>query len=143
MFLLISIILIAFSVGGISILQYAFNTYNNEIYRQSAQSLDVASISIENELKKMERLSYQVATDLLVQDHLLNLKRNENVYNRFLIGSKLNERLLQIGALNKNVNSIQVYDWNDNEYKVGNNIITIPQKRLEEIKDNAQAQEGG
>src|SRR5690625_3573451 len=82
MFLLISIVLIVFSVGCISILQYSFHIYNDEIYRQSAQSLNVSSISIENELKEMERLSYQVATDQTIQDYLVALNDSDRELDR-------------------------------------------------------------
>src|SRR5699024_4149888 len=142
MFLLISIVLIVFSVGGISILKYAFHIYNDEIYRQSAQSLNVSSISIENELKKMERLSYQVATDQAIQDYLVDLNESEREFDRFLISTKLRNHLTQVGALNKYVESIQVYDLNDNEYKAGNHMVVLPQDALEDMTQKAREKEG-
>src|SRR5690625_2841408 len=143
MFLLISIVLIAFSVGGLSILQYAFHVYNDEIYRQSAQSLSLSSMSIENELKKMERLSYQVSTDQSIQNYLFELKRSTNEFDKFLMSNELKKRLLQLGALNKYVKSIQVYDWEDFEHKVGNQVTIISENQLEEIKKEADEKEGG
>src|SRR5690625_2714142 len=142
MFLLISIVLIVFSVGGISILQYAFHIYNDEIYRQSAQSLNVSSISIENELKEMERLSYQVATDQTIQDYLVALNDSDREFDRFIIGTKLRNYLLQVGALNKYVDSIQVYDLNGDDYKAGNHMITLPHDALGEMSQKAQGKEG-
>lgn len=143
MFLLITFVLLAFSIGGISILQYSFNVYNNEIYRQSAQALSVSSNSIEAELKKMERLSYQVSVDEYLQDYLLELKNKTYEFDRFIIGRKLRERLVQIGALNKYVNSLQVYDWFGTEYKVGNQSLELNKKRLDEIKEKTKLKEGG
>jgi len=142
MFLLISIVLIVFSVGGISILQYAFHIYNDEIYRQSAQSLNVSSISIENELKEMERLSYQVSTDQTIQDYLVSLNDSEREFDRFIIGTKLRNYLSQVGALNKYVDSIQVYDLNDDEYKVGNHMITLPRDVLGDMIQSAREKKG-
>jgi two-component system sensor histidine kinase YesM len=143
MFLLITFVLLAFSVGGISILQYAFHVYNKEIYRQSAQSLRVSSTSIETELRKMERLSYQVATDQHLQSYLLDLKYITNEFDQFLIGTKLRKRLVQIGALSKYVNSLQVYDVHGTEHKVGNQSLILHKDRLNEIKDKIQSKEGG
>lgn len=143
MFLLITLVLLAFSAGGISILQYAFNVYNKEIYRQSAQALSVSSNSIETELRKMERLSYQVSTDQYVQSYLLDLKNTTNEFERFLIGTKLRKRLLQVGALNKYVNSLQVYDSYGTEHKVGNQALILSETRLNEIKDKIKSKEGG
>jgi len=143
MFLLITLVLLAFSIGGISILQYAFNVYNQEIYRQSAQALRVSSNSIETELKKMERLSYQVSTDQYLQGYLLDLKHTTNEFERFLIGTKLRKRLLQVGALNKYVNSLQVYDSYGTEHKVGNQSLILSEERLAEIKEKIKTKEGG
>lgn len=143
MFLLTSIVLFTFSVGGLSILQYAFHTYNNEIYRQSAQLLQVTSNSIENELKKMERLSFQVATDPYVQSYLINLNKSESDYERYLIGMNLRKRLLDIGALNKYVDSIQVYDLGNKEYSSGNHMLQLNNKRLQRIKEKAATVNGG
>jgi len=143
MFLLITLVLLAFSIGGISILQYAFNIYNKEIYRQSAQALSVSSNSIEAELRKMERLSYQVSTDQYLQNYLLDLKKATNEFDRFLIGTKLRKRLLQVGALNKYVNSLQVYDSYGTEHKVGNQSLILSENRLNKIKDKIKFKEGG
>ena len=115
MFLLISFVLLVFSTGALALLQYAFNVYNAEIYRQSAQSLSVSSSSIENELRKMERLSYRIATDQYVQSYLLRLRDSETKYERYSVGMDLRRRLLEIGALDKYVRSIQVYDVHDKE----------------------------
>jgi hypothetical protein len=76
MFLLIPFVLLAFSLGGWSVMKYAFNVYNEEIYRQSAQALGVTSNGIENELKKMEKLSFRVATDPAIQLFLLHIKES-------------------------------------------------------------------
>lgn len=143
MFLLITLVLLAFSVGGISILQYAFNVYNKEIYRQSAQALSVSSNSIEAEIRKMERLSYQVATDQYVQKYLLDLKYTTNEFEQFIIGTELRKRLVQIGALNKYVNSLQVYDSHDIEHNAGNQTLILNETRLNKIKDKIKSKEGG
>ncbi|SDK01068.1 sensor histidine kinase [Sediminibacillus albus] len=143
MFLLISLILLLFSIGGLFILQYAFHVYNDEIHRQSAQSLKVSSTSIENELEKMERLSYQVATDQYIQSYLFNMKNSESEYQSFFIGTELRRRLLEIGALNKYVDSLQMYDVEDRDYAAGNRIVTIEEERLQEIKDRTNLKQGG
>lgn len=143
MVILTSLVLFAFSVGGLFILQYAFQLYNQEIYRQYAQAIQVSSDSIEAELKKMERLSYQVATDTYVQSYLENLTEAETNYDTYMIGSELRSRLLHIGALNKYVLSIQVYDKQNREYASGNSMIQITEERLQELKQRAREKKGG
>ncbi|QGH34166.1 HAMP domain-containing protein [Gracilibacillus salitolerans] len=143
MVILTSLVLLAFSIGGLSILQYAFNLYNKEIYRQSAQALQVSTNSVEAELKKMERLSYQITTDTYVQSYLLELRNTDSSYDQFMIGNELRKRLLHIGALNKYVQSIQVYDTYDKEYASGNLIINLSEERLGTMKGAAKEKEGG
>ena len=143
MVILTSLVLLAFSIGGLFILQYAFQLYNKEIYRQYAQAIQVSSDSIEAELKKMERLSYQVATDTYVQSYLENLTESETNYNTYMIGSDLRTRLLHVGALNKYVLSIQVYDKQNREYASGNSMIQITDERLQELKQRANEKQGG
>ncbi|WP_077625264.1 cache domain-containing sensor histidine kinase [Sediminibacillus massiliensis] len=143
MFLLISLILLLFSIGGLSILQYAFHVYNEEIHQQSAQSLRVSSTSIENELEKMERLSYQVSTDQYIQSYLYSMKKSENDYESYIISDELRSRLLEIGALNKYVDSLQLYDVHDKDYGAGNRVITIEDKRLAMLKQQTNEAQGG
>lgn len=143
MFLLISFVLLVFSTGALALLQYAFNVYNAEIYRQSAQSLSVSSSSIENELRKMERLSYRIATDQYVQSYLLRLRDSETKYERYSVGMDLRRRLLEIGALDKYVRSIQVYDVHGKEYATGNKVVTLSRDRWQQIKEASAAEQGG
>ncbi|GAB2544532.1 cache domain-containing sensor histidine kinase [Gracilibacillus alcaliphilus] len=143
MVILTTLVLLSFSVGGLSILQYAFNLYNQEIYRQSAQALQVSMNSMESELRKMEQLSYQIATDRYVQSYLLDINNTESHYYKFLFGSELRRHLLQIGALNKYVQSIQVYDTSDNEYASGNMTVRLSEERREALKEAANEAEGG
>ncbi|WP_066189084.1 MULTISPECIES: cache domain-containing sensor histidine kinase [Gracilibacillus] len=143
MVILTTLVLLSFSVGGISILQYAFHLYNKEIYRQSAQVLQVSTNSMEAELKKMERLSYQIATDRYIQSYLLDMNQTASNYNKFLFGSELRKRLLQIGALNKYVKSIQVYDAQNNEYASGNMVVRLSNKRLNTFKKATDQTAGG
>lgn len=143
MIILTSLVLLAFSIGGLSILQYAFNLYNKEIYRQSAQALQVSTNSVEAELKKMERLSYQISTDTYVQSYLLELGNTDSSYDQFMIGNELRKRLLHIGALNKYVQSVQVYDKNDKEYASGNLMLKLSDERMGTMKEAAKEEQGG
>ncbi|WP_083875563.1 cache domain-containing sensor histidine kinase [Gracilibacillus halophilus] len=143
MVILTSLVLLAFSIGGLSALYYAYQLYNQEIYRQSAQSIQVSSNSIDAELKKMESLSYQVATDAYVQSYLKQLQHINNGYKQYITGMELRNRLLQIGALNKYVSSIHVYDGNMREYASGNHTINLLPSRLETIQTMTNEQGGG
>ncbi|KAB8131747.1 sensor histidine kinase [Gracilibacillus oryzae] len=143
MVILTFLVLLTFSIGGVSILQYAFHLYNKEIYRQSAQALQVSTNSIEAELRKLERLSYQISTDTYVQSYLIELADTESSYNRYMIGAELRKRLIDIGALSKYVQSIQVYDNFDREYASGIALKNLSKQRLNQIKRLTEQEEGG
>ncbi|UOQ85263.1 cache domain-containing sensor histidine kinase [Gracilibacillus salinarum] len=142
MVVLTSLVLLAFSLGGISILQYAFHIYNKEIYRQSAQSLQVSSNSVEAELKKMEQLSFQFATDSYVQSYLLKLNETNANYDKFNLGNQLRLRLVDIGSVSKYVDSVHIFDLYDNEYASGKAIMTLTNQRLAEMKELANEEDG-
>ncbi|MCK0471194.1 sensor histidine kinase [Halalkalibacter sp. APA_J-10(15)] len=143
MLFLISGVTLAFSTGGLFILQYAFNTYNEEIYRQSAQTLAVSLGSIENELIKMERLSFQMSTDLQIQDSLRILNSDRSDYEKFMSSTDLRKRLLDVGALNQYVLSLQVYDLDNREMASGNQTVAVSEDRLYRLKTEATNEHGG
>lgn len=70
LFLLISFILALCFVFTLLVQQYAFHIYDEQIYEKSSQVLNVSSTSIENELHKMERLSYTIMADSQIQQYL-------------------------------------------------------------------------
>jgi two-component system sensor histidine kinase YesM len=142
-FLLITFVLLAFSIGGWSVMQYAFNVYNDEIYRQSAQALGVTSNGIENELKKMEKLSFRISTDPSIQSQLLRIKNSDSAYEKFLVGTSLQDRMLEIGGLEKYVLSLQMLDEEGKEFAIGNKKIVTPLFRINQIQKEAKINQGG
>src|SRR5690349_22268084 len=70
LFILISwIMIISFSFTALG-LQYAFNSYDKQIYSKSSQVLSTSSNSLEYELKKIEDVSYSILTDPQIQQEL-------------------------------------------------------------------------
>lgn len=143
MFVLISIIMLVVAVLGIGVQQYAFDFYDQEIYQQSSKALSLSSLSIENELKKMEKLSFMIATDSTIQHYLRSIKSGLSDYDNYVVRTTVRERMVNIGALDKYVLSSQLYDVNDNEYAVGANSITVNQDRLNEFKQLTRVNKGG
>ncbi|WP_419873597.1 sensor histidine kinase [Candidatus Pristimantibacillus sp. PTI5] len=143
MFVLISVIMLVVAVLAIIIQQYAFDFYDQEIYKQSSKALSLSSISIENELKKMEKLTFMLATDSTIQRYLRSIKSGLSDYDNYVVRLTVKERMVNIGALDKYVLSAQLYDVNDNEYAVGANSITVYQDRLNVYKQATSVNQGG
>ncbi|CAM3603581.1 sensor histidine kinase [Marinicrinis lubricantis] len=143
LFILISFVLLAFSGGCLAILQYAFKVYNEEFYRQSAQALNVSSNGIENELRKMERLSYRISTDPMVQSYLMQIQKSVSLYQQFVLRANLKERMIEIAGTDKYILSAHMFDVHGNESAIGNQQIEISRERMEQIKAEASLEEGG
>lgn len=143
MFVLITFVMLTVSIASMSIQQYAFDVYDKEIYQQSAKSLHLSSFSIENELKKMERLSYRVATDPQIQAFLTKLNESESGYDRFIATDKMRERLLDLGGLDKYVLSLQLYDKANTEYAVGAKMVRSKEQRIVKIVKDSAEENGG
>ncbi|PAF34419.1 sensor histidine kinase [Terribacillus saccharophilus] len=143
LFCLLFLILVSFSIGGLVLLQYALVAYNDEIHRQSAQSLKVSSALIENEIEKMKGFSYRLSTDPYLQSYLYNLKETDDDYEAYLIGVTIKKRLVDLGAFEDSIDSIQLYDTTDRGYSAGNRVISIGNERLLQYKQGTNKKDGG
>ncbi|MFJ6411335.1 sensor histidine kinase [Terribacillus saccharophilus] len=143
LFCLLFLILVSFSIGGLVLLQYALVAYNDEIHRQSAQSLKVSSALIENEIEKMKGFSYRLSTDPYLQSYLYNLKETDDDYEAYLIGVTIKKRLVDLGAFEDSIDSIQLYDTTDRGYSAGNRVISIANERLLQYKQGTNKKDGG
>lgn len=143
LFVLISVIMGVVAVIGVVVQQYAFEFYDEEVYQQSSKALSLSSLSIENELKKMEKLSFMIMTDPTLQVYLRSIKSGGSDYDNYVVRTKIMERMVNIGALDKYILSTQLYDAFDNEYFVGTSSITMFKKRLDQIKAETNPNKGG
>ncbi|GGF99923.1 sensor histidine kinase [Paenibacillus abyssi] len=143
--LIILISIIMFIIGAVtySMQQYTFEAYDNEIYLQSASALNNASLGIENELRRLEKLSFNIATDASIQSYLTIIKQGGSDYDNFLTAAKLRERMFFLGGLEKYVLSLQIIDAYGKEYTNGNNAITSTLGRIEQIRTETAKNTGG
>ncbi|MFC4101045.1 cache domain-containing sensor histidine kinase [Paenibacillus xanthanilyticus] len=123
--------------------QYAFEKYDEELYRQSAQSLGLTAAGIEGELQKMERLSYRLATDGTLQSYLNKIKQAGTEYDRFVIADYIQTRMLEIGGMEKYVLSIQMTDYYGKEYAAGTKLVTSSPERIRMLKKESAPNKGG
>jgi two-component system sensor histidine kinase YesM len=139
-FALISLIMaICFSVTYFSV-QYAYSIYDEQLYIKSSQVLDLSSSGIENELKKIERLSFNVATDINIQTDLMELNETAPDYQKLIIRSNITDKLVQYAGYEKYVYSIQIMDPNGYEYAAGQRVVASDKKE-QSIRN--EAQDGG
>ncbi|HZG55716.1 sensor histidine kinase [Paenibacillus sp.] len=143
MFLLIASVMLLVSVSAMAVFRYVFDVYDREIYAQASQALNVSSFGVENELRKLERLSFRLATDPFIQQYLLEIKEESTNYDQFLIAGNLRDRMLELGGFEKYVLSMQLHDVNGMEYRTGNQTIATSEKRRAAIEALAVERSGG
>jgi len=115
----------------------AFRAYDELVYQQASQALSVSSLNMESELKKITALSYNVVTDSAIQEYLWDIRNAETEYVNYISYTKVRQRLVDLGALDKYVLSLQLYDVNDTEYTVGARPIAMNEARIERIRKEA------
>jgi len=123
--------------------RFAFFAYDELIYEQSSQAISISSLGMENELKKIAALSYTVVTDPDIQDYLWGIRNEEADYVSYVMFTQIRQRMVDLGALDKYVLSLQLYDVNDKEYTVGSRPLTLNDSRIMRLKLDAMSEQGG
>ncbi|XEC93543.1 sensor histidine kinase [Paenibacillus tarimensis] len=145
--MLISIMMFVIGAITYAMQQYTFEAYDKELYMQSASALNNASLGIENELKRIEKLSFNLstdsATDNSIQRYLSVIKQSDSSYDNFLYGNRLRDRILFLAGLDRYILSTQIIDAYGREYASGNKMITFTAERIRQIKAETAKEYGG
>jgi two-component system sensor histidine kinase YesM len=120
MIMLISFLLLLSFLFSLIFLQYVYRIYDRQIYEKSSEVLGMSSISIENELKELEQLSFTVVSDEQVQECLRDLLDNPTPYERTVLHNKLINRLVAFAGAEKYVYSMMLMDANNGVMTAGN-----------------------
>ncbi|KAI7252465.1 hypothetical protein KC345_g11481, partial [Hortaea werneckii] len=118
--MLISFLLLLSFLFSLIFLQYVYRIYDRQIYEKSSEVLGMSSISIENELKELEQLSFTVVSDEQVQDGLRALLDNPSPYERLVLNNRLINRLVAFAGAEKYVYSMMLMDTNGGVLTAGN-----------------------
>ncbi|WP_166239008.1 sensor histidine kinase [Paenibacillus turpanensis] len=120
LFLMISFIMLLSLAFTFGVLQYAFTIYDEYIYEKSSQVLNLSSHSIEEELRKVERLSFAIFSDNQIQNGLQSLLTTTNEYERLKQSNEIVDQLVGHSSSEKYVQSIYLLDANGGEHVTGN-----------------------
>jgi two-component system sensor histidine kinase YesM len=142
-FLLIAVLMASVIILTNVVHNFAFKAYDELVYQQSSKALDISSLSMESEFKKISVLSYNVVTDSAIQEYLWDIRNADTEYVSYISYTKIRQRLVDLGALDKYVLSLQLYDVNDTEYTVGARPVTLNEERLERLRTEAIKFKGG
>jgi len=142
-FIVIAVLMASIIVITNFVHRFAFVAYDELMHEQSSQALSISSLGMESELKKIAALSYTVVTDPDIQDYLWDIRNEQADYDSYVMFTKVRQRMVDLGALDKYVLSLQLYDVNDKEYSVGSRPLTLNERRLERLKHDSGETLGG
>ncbi|WP_135555039.1 sensor histidine kinase [Paenibacillus cymbidii] len=137
MFLLISLVMGVCFLIAYGMLQYAYSIYDGQLYSKSSQLLTLSASGIENELSKVERLSFTIATDSQLQSLLQSLNEDTPEFERYRIRALLADKLVQYTGYEKYLSSVEIIDPLDVPTRAGQTGQT-PAERVRELQDEAR-----
>ncbi|GAA4846564.1 two-component system sensor histidine kinase YesM [Paenibacillus vulneris] len=137
-FSLISLIMaVCFLITYFS-LQYAYSIYDEQLYSKSSQLLNLSSSGIENELKKMDRLSFSIATDSQIQSLLLSITPDTPEFEKLRLRSYISDKLVQYAGYEKYIYSIEVTDLLGEQALAGQSSTVSKEKKQIILDESAK-----
>ncbi|WNV80480.1 sensor histidine kinase [Bacillus atrophaeus] len=137
--LLIMAVSFLFVYSGV---QYAFHVYDEQIYRKSSDVLRMSSKSIEDELKKIEEMSYEIMADEQIQAHLQHVQDHDSAYTQYKMKRDLWDKLGEYAGEEAYIESIHLYDKNGTEYAAGSSSADLGEKQKSAVFEKAKAKKG-
>lgn len=83
------------------------------------------TLQIENELRSLDDLSFNLITDPYIQELLFEVEEGESRYEQYVMAEQLRVRMLDLGDYRQYSPYIYVYDRFGTEYSVGMNPISL------------------
>ncbi|MDF2960073.1 MAG: integral rane sensor signal transduction histidine kinase, partial [Paenibacillus sp.] len=137
-FALISLIMAVCFLTTYSAIQYAYSIYDVQLYSKSSQLLNLSSSGIENELRKLEKLSYNIVTDPQIQSLLPQINEQTPEFEKYRVRSFISDRLVQYAGYEKYIYSIEVTDLLDGQSQAGQSVKLSPSKRQLILDESAK-----
>ncbi|MBM0067027.1 sensor histidine kinase [Bacillus gibsonii] len=128
--------LVFFCLMGIISFQVFTAVYEEEVYNESANTLNISSTVLDEELRKVEQISFQIATDPVIQNYMEGINSEYIGYDVYRTKVFLMERLNAYYSQERYISSIQIEDTFAEYYIVGNEPIRhlVDQGWKEEMK---------
>ncbi|HZH63036.1 MAG TPA: sensor histidine kinase [Metabacillus sp.] len=135
----IMVVCLSFIILGF---QYAFNSYDEQIYRKSSQVLIMSSNRIEDELKNIEEVSYKVLADDAIQRALIEAKKELTNYDQYQIEKEIRDTLTSYIGSEEYIQSIHLFDTNGKEYQAGKITASILYENINHLEQRAREGDG-
>ena len=132
-------LLIVFGILGFNI---SFSNYKTQLYGQTTQIVNLLSQNVDNKLKRINDLSFDMMTDDALQSSLMQINNEESSYSKLKFATALRAKILQYPFSEKYIDSIGVIDLDNNQYIEGISSANFDANQLKQIMNSPGINEG-
>lgn len=142
LFVLHLMIVLAVFAACLAALQVAFKTYDDQLYSEAAQVLNLSTSGIESDLKRIEKMSYNIISDSKVQEYVGVIKNSELPFERNEKMGLLITTLSSYANSENNVSSIHFISTEGEQYRISTAAFDIDDGIKDSLVQRARMQEG-
>ncbi len=139
--ILSTIILLLSTVYMLS-LKVVFQVYDKQVLNISSQMLNLYTTNIENELRKIEKMTFTFFTEGSTQANLVEVNSGESSYKRYQAIEALRNKLLTASQSELFISSISYFDLDGNEYTVGSSVTPFSSDYLDKVVQRVESNSG-
>ena len=115
----------------------ALNIYDNILYDEAAQVLNLSTTMIESELKRIDGISLNIASDSKVQEYVAQIKYGSDNYDKYAAMTQMINKMFSYVSSEKSISSIHFLDTEGNQYYDGNYLLRLEDDAKDIIKQKA------
>jgi Predicted signal transduction protein with a C-terminal ATPase domain len=115
----------------------ALNIYDNILYDQAAQVLNLSTSMIESEFKRIDGISLNIVSDQKVQQYVAQIKYGNDAYDNYVAKTEMINKLFTYVASEKAISSVHFLDTEGNQYYDGNYLLRLTDDAKDIIKRKA------
>lgn len=141
-FLILTLLVTLISILSFGLLQVSFKVYDAQLINSSSELLNLYSTNVENELRKVDALTFDILSSNESQNNFKVINRKTSSYERYVAIQSTLEYLIKQSQTEDYISSISFVDVNGNMYTVGNSTITIGKREEAEIINRADKKSG-
>ncbi len=143
LFLILSALLLLVSFLSLFILQISFKIYDKQILNSSSEVLSLYSTNIENELGKIDRMTFDILSDNKIQEYLKIINTKQSSYEKVNAYEEMRSVLQTSSNLESYITAVTYIDIYGNEYTAENDTIKVLEEKSKmEILYRAKEKEG-
>lgn len=140
---ILSMSMLILSILSFIVMQISFKIYDNQLINSSSETLNLYTTNIENELRKIDKLTFHILSDNKVQKYIEIINSEGNSYEKYYAIESVKKILLDQSETEKYISSISLVDLNGNVYTSGNSMIDFNEATQKEILRRIEKKVGG